>query len=154
MLVPLKRSVVSAIAAICSVVCDGCGAPAAPTAISSIIESVSLVELPSPRSGSGLQVSLRLADAEGLSLELLQCSVSLQKLDGEQWSSVDADVCPLSAGADLKGFPIVDGRLTRVFAAARAAGRYRFTGAIRRAGRNEVISFSAPFELSAEQVRP
>lgn len=89
-----------------------------------------------------------------MSLELLQCSVSLQKLDGEQWATVDGDVCPLSAGADLKAFPIVDGKLTRVFAAARMAGRYRFSGVVRRAGRNELISFSAQFELSAEQIRP
>ena len=150
----IKRSALSAIAAISSVVCGGCQAPVEPALISSSIESVSLVELPSPRVGKGLQVSVRLAEAEGTSVELLQCTVSLQKFDGERWGTVDGDFCPLSAGAELRAYPIVDGKLTLVFVAPGAAGQYRVSGGVRRTGRNELISFSAQFELSAEQIRP
>lgn len=109
----------------------------APTLISSSIKSVSVVELPSPRVGEGLEVSVRPTEAEGTSVELLQCTVSLQTFDGERRSTVDGEFCPLSAGTELKAYPLVDGKLTRFFMAPDAAGQYRFSGGVRRTGRNE-----------------
>lgn len=150
----IKRNVASAFAVISSMVWGGCQSPQEPVSISSSIESVSLVELSPPSARKGLQVSVRLAEADGASLELLECTVGLSRFDGQRWDTVDADYCALSAGGELKAYPLVDGMLTRRFTAPDSpTGQYTLQASVRRAGRMESIRVSAQFELSDAQTR-
>jgi hypothetical protein len=146
--------VASAFAVLSSALCGGCQSPQEPVSISSSVDAVSLVDLPLPRVGKGIQISVRLAEADGASLELLQCTVSLSRFDGQRWDDVYTEFCALPAGVVLRAYPVVDGVKTWLFPAPDVpAGKYALQAGVRRAGRNELISVRAQFELSDAQTR-
>jgi hypothetical protein len=147
----IKRIASTALSVMSSVLVGGCTVPEGPPSVSSSIVSVSLVETPPPRVGKDIQVSVRLTDTEGASLELLHCTQSLDRFDGQRWESVEGRMCSLPAGEELAAYPVVDGVLTERFAAPSVPGRYRLVVGVRRAGRKELIPVNTQFELSAAQ---
>jgi len=138
----------TALAVSSSVGAGGCTAPQEPVSIAGAVESVALIEVPQPSRGQRLRVTVRVADADGASLERVQCTVALLKRIGSRWDNVDGEFCNLPGGSDPAATPIVDGMLTLTFAPQSDAGQYEVMAGIRRSGRREIIVVRAPFELT------
>lgn len=141
--------VASVLAVSSSVTMGGCAAPQEPISIAGAVASVALIEVPQPSLGLRLRVTVRVADADGASLERVQCTVALLKRIGSRWDNVDGEICNLPGGIDPAATPIVDGMLMLTFAPQSEAGQYQVMAGVRRSGRRELIVVRAPFELSA-----
>lgn len=127
----------------------GCAAPHEPVSVAGSVESVALVEVPQPSLGQRLRVTVRVADADGASLERVHCTVTLLKRTGARWDNVDGEFCILPGGSGPSATPIVDGLLVLSFAPQSATGQYKVSAGVQRSGRREIIVVRAPFELSA-----
>ena len=149
----IQRIAAAATVVMSSFLSGGCESPVEPTPVFASIDSVSVVESSLPGIGKVILVSVRVAAADGSSIELWNCSVNIKRYDGQRWDSVDGQFCSaiLRDGPDVS--PVVDGVLSWSFRAPNVPGQYRFVAAVRRSGRMENIPVQAGFAISAAQAR-